>query len=379
MQKFTAIESLRGWAAWWVVLGHAMHLTGTKAMLPAGIGNYLEHGDFAVQLFMIVSGFVITHLLIGRSEPYRAYITRRLFRLMPLYLVLLAAAIATGKLYAVAYGTDFAHGADMRFDRMLSEKNHWAEHIFLHLTMLHGAVPDTLLNFASTAFLAPAWSLSLEWQFYLLAPLIVMGMRWSRATTIVVILIICSIPVMFHRADWQYKSFLPLALPFFFSGIASRMLFEKRFPYLAIAVTGIATLIYWAILGFWAYRLLLPVAFTWILFLIITAREAGAFRLRWGWLDGVCWLIAFNPLMTALGRVSYSTYLCHIPLFALIVGGGMTLTGRQDQQIVIALTLLSVALTVPLSFLLYHYVEKPGVRLGNHWVRRRPVDELAAA
>jgi peptidoglycan/LPS O-acetylase OafA/YrhL len=195
----------------------------------------------------------------------------------------------------------------------------------------------------------------------------------------VAVLIFLSVPILLHRADWQYKSFLPLALPFFFSGITSRMLFEKKFPYLAIVATGIATLGYWAVLGFWAYRLLLPVAFVWLLFLIITAREAGAFRLRWGWLDRVCWLIALNPVMTALGRVSYSTYLCHIPLFALIVGGGMTLTGRQDQQIVIALTLFSMALTVPVSFLLYHYVEKPGVRLGNRWVRRRPADELAAA
>jgi peptidoglycan/LPS O-acetylase OafA/YrhL len=38
--------------------------------------------------------------------------------------------------------------------------------------MLHGAVPDVLVRNAPSAFLIPAWSVSLEWQFYLVAPLV---------------------------------------------------------------------------------------------------------------------------------------------------------------------------------------------------------------
>lgn len=46
---------------------------------------------------------------------------------------------------------------------------HW--NIPLHLLMLHGVVPEVLVARAPGAFLAPAWSVSLEWQFYLVAPL----------------------------------------------------------------------------------------------------------------------------------------------------------------------------------------------------------------
>lgn len=38
--------------------------------------------------------------------------------------------------------------------------------------MFHGAVPEVLVKDAPGAFLEPAWSISLEWQFYLVAPLL---------------------------------------------------------------------------------------------------------------------------------------------------------------------------------------------------------------
>src|SRR5690606_30718104 len=43
----------------------------------------------------------------------------------------------------------------------------------LHSVMLHGAVPHEWLPRSSVAMLGPSWSVSLEWQFYLFAPLIV--------------------------------------------------------------------------------------------------------------------------------------------------------------------------------------------------------------
>jgi peptidoglycan/LPS O-acetylase OafA/YrhL len=42
-----------------------------------------------------------------------------------------------------------------------------------HLFMMHGAVPNDVLPHSEYAFNMPAWSISLEWQFYLVAPLFI--------------------------------------------------------------------------------------------------------------------------------------------------------------------------------------------------------------
>ncbi len=39
-------------------------------------------------------------------------------------------------------------------------------------------VPENVMPFAGTAFLGPAWSLSLEWQFYLVAPVLIGLLVW---------------------------------------------------------------------------------------------------------------------------------------------------------------------------------------------------------
>lgn len=68
MKKFDAIEGLRGWLAWAVVLSHLTYISGFK--LP-GLSQPLRMIALpAVLIFIIVSGFVITHLILEKEEPY---------------------------------------------------------------------------------------------------------------------------------------------------------------------------------------------------------------------------------------------------------------------------------------------------------------------
>ena len=81
--KFTAIEGLRGWLACTVVMAH---LVQTSDLFQSGIGQRAWHaGRWAVVMFIIISGFVITHLIIEKREPYIAYIGQRFMRLFPAY------------------------------------------------------------------------------------------------------------------------------------------------------------------------------------------------------------------------------------------------------------------------------------------------------
>lgn len=99
IKTFHSIEGLRGWLAWWVVIGHSFIIAGTPEWLPGQISNLIRRGDVAVNAFIIVSGFVVTHLLMKKDEAYIPYIIRRVFRLWPVYLACITFALTTTDAY----------------------------------------------------------------------------------------------------------------------------------------------------------------------------------------------------------------------------------------------------------------------------------------
>ncbi len=103
MQNFKSIETLRAYMAWWVVLGHAIILTGLNIYIPQRLTRVLMAGDIAVDVFIIVSGFVITNLMLAKKEAYLPYIVRRAFRIYPIYLLCLVIGILTTRFYVAAY------------------------------------------------------------------------------------------------------------------------------------------------------------------------------------------------------------------------------------------------------------------------------------
>lgn len=380
LQKFEAIEGLRGWMAWWVVLGHALHVSGAGEFLPQTVAGLLTGGEMAVQVFMIVSGFVIAHLLMTKRQTYSKYIALRYFRIAPLFLVATAAAILTRDLYEVAYiDNPWAFDSAMRADRMIEEARNWLAHSILHISMMHGVVPDSILPYSSTTFLAPGWSLSLEWQFYILAPLLVAGMMHLNKS--IFVFIVLALSLLSLQFSWRMPSFLPESMLFFSIGIASRMAISKRIGFVAVAAILASLLLHIYDLEAWEIRNLILVIIIWATFLLISVREAGIWIFNSAILDRFSKLIALNPFLIAVGRVSYSTYLVHIVLFAIIIGGGIRLTGSTDRSTVLLLTALAVVATLPASFLLYRYVERPGIRLGNHllWLADRRGPRVSAS
>jgi len=375
VQKFEAIEGLRGWMAAWVVLGHAVELTGTAPFLPALAAKLLQSSYMAVQVFMIVSGFVIAHVLLTKREPYPVYLAHRWFRLMPLLLVVLAFAMATRQAYAMAWiDNPWAEGA-ARIARMRAEDAHWPVYLGLHLLLLHGAVPESLLPYAAVSFLAPAWSLSLEWQFYVLAPAIAGGLLSFRRCGVVALLLALSIPTLAGVfGTWQSSQpFLLQNLPFFFVGIASRHAIAGRIPPPMIAgcLAALAILVFMRGLG--QVVALAPVVAIWALFLVFSAREARSRPEASSWLDRLAWVLGGNPALLALGRLSYALYLCHVPVLSVVVAAGMAATGRNDRLLIVALAIFGLAASLVVAWMLHVVVERTGIRLGRRLLSRESV------
>jgi peptidoglycan/LPS O-acetylase OafA/YrhL len=152
------IDGLRFLSIALVVLYHAPYHLSTNA--PLAYWGVAIHGDFGVQMFFAISGFILSvpfaeqYLLKSRTVSLRRYFVRRLTRLEPPYLINLATWFA---LKWLVLGRSFV----------------WLlPHLFASMTYSHNAIyrMPSEVNFY-------AWSLEVEVQFYLLAPVIAMVFR----------------------------------------------------------------------------------------------------------------------------------------------------------------------------------------------------------
>lgn len=381
MPRFTAIEGLRAWLAWAVVAWHVVQFTGL-ARADGPMTWFPAIGDSAVMVFVAISGFVIAGLVTGRAEPYPQYLVRRVFRIFPVYLVILMIAFfalpfgvwaedhAPWKADPLFYYDDVLHGhVDTLAGRPLQQA-------VLHLTLMQGVMPDSLWPNTSTAILGPAWSLSLEWQFYLVAPAfvwLVANPRFRMATVAAVGLM----GLAWHFdifGDYIAPSFLPAAAFVFLIGIASRLNFD-RIRTMAIGPEVIPLLLALGVI----YRDALWLAI-WAAMLVYLARAEG-----WRSTTGQPHPIAAamdklfaSPIAAYLGARSYSVYLVHMPMMMLVawlMTGNLALAETPARIMVGVGTVLA---TLAASDLLYRFVERPMIALGARLARRRPTVLQAA-
>jgi peptidoglycan/LPS O-acetylase OafA/YrhL len=158
-----ALDGLRGLAILLVFLYHATWVPGARTPLERAATWIPQAGFSGVDLFFVLSGFLITRILLReRASPryFRGFYGRRLLRIFPLYYALLALwLLAVPALGAERWTGDlWFPGAD--------REGIW---YWLYLSNWH----DGLAGRFGHRFLAVAWSLAIEEQFYLVWPLVV--------------------------------------------------------------------------------------------------------------------------------------------------------------------------------------------------------------
>jgi peptidoglycan/LPS O-acetylase OafA/YrhL len=344
--------------------------------------GYLPAGWVGVQLFFVLSGFLITSiLLVDKSLPFPAYVTRfywrRSLRIFPLYFAGLAivAIIWWGFASPRSFADDWLY--------------------LVTYTANFGRVrPEDL----GPAFVH-AWSLSVEEQFYLVWPFVVylLPRRIFRNTVIALLLLApLSRAVLFAGLlqagnSVEYAGRLTYVLPFtqldaFAAGAAiplfglGRLRHAGRLLLLAVGVTaamGMANALVshffrggvfiWA-LGYqmyltqglqyvWGYSLLNLVA---LLLVVCTLQRVPVLR----WLEA-------RPLVE-VGKRSYGIYVYHLPLLVLLewVAGrqGWRLHGSARASFFVGF----VALVLATAFVSYRFLEAPFLRLKDRFSARAP-------
>jgi len=344
--ELRTLTSLRGIAAWFVVL---YHIRLSVAGLAPGAVAFFAKGYLAVDFFFLLSGFVIW-LSWGdrlRKEGWRgvpAFLHKRIARVWPLHLVMLAGAVALALLLV---GTRHATPDDYPFAQLP-----------LHILLLQ--------NWGFTDHLAwndPSWSISCELGAYLLFPLLALAIDWKRVPTAAVIGAGAALLILLHAVmaeggttnlGFDIARFgLRRCVLEFASGTTIGALWWRwrntpRLPGWSAAALSVALLSLWAG-GTIPETLAIPGAFAAGLLAFALSSGRRGNPLEAGWLH-------------YLGEISYATYLSHFLLF-VVFKLALVNDAHAIPPILIALYLAMVLMA---SITLYHLVERPAQK----WVNR---------
>lgn len=353
--RVDALDGLRAIAITLVVCFH----------LPFGFGSLdtalLRGGFVGVDVFFVLSGFLITLVLLppDRPEPpsLRRFLARRVTRLVPAFAGLLIAAAAVGTLRLSATG---------------------AEDLWRQLALAAAAVinwPLALGRAAPATFVSHTWSLALEWQWYIAWSLVVwVAVRAGARRQVIMYgaLVLAAAVAVWRSVYWStgvaeerlYYGFDTRGLDAFLIGAVVALAVQlygrpatavARRAASSAAWAGLATIIGVALTQptrdvFWYRDAGLGLVALAAAALVFHAATADSGILR-GFLA--------SPPVLALGRISYSVYLWHWPIFVLT---SAERTGWSFSTAV-AVRLPATAMVATVSYLL---LERPFLRRRNH-------------
>jgi peptidoglycan/LPS O-acetylase OafA/YrhL len=155
-----ALDGVRGLAILMVMLFHFVAQTAATNRFEAGLGRVFSYGVLGVDLFFLLSGFLITGILYdARGEPgyFRSFYIRRALRIFPLYYGVLALVFFVLPLVPALRGSEIAG---------LGERQVWA---WLYAVNVYLAVQGDW----AYSYMGHFWSLAVEEHFYLVWPVLV--------------------------------------------------------------------------------------------------------------------------------------------------------------------------------------------------------------
>jgi len=360
--RILELDGLRGLAVLMVVLWHYVGaiIDPSLGAWAATLAQSLVLGRTGVDLFFVLSGFLITGIVLDRTQQARrflgAFYVRRALRILPPYLLL----VGVFWVVVAAGVSNHAFNAETPLWRHLTfTQNLWMAE---HGRWGPGAISVT-------------WSVAIEEQFYLFFPPLLLLLPRRCVPTVLLSLAAASIVYRFLSYDGPSTAFTAyvttparldalslgglLAWAWRDAGSRSWLQANKRVPY-ALAAIGavllpalaffIARDLGWHMF-YWGHTYL-SVFFVAALTTVLLARDTtlgGILRGRW---------------LRFAGGISYSVYLFH----PLVLSCAFLLAARTEQIRNVSDALIVVAalaVTVAFCWLSSRRVEGPAIRFGR--------------
>ena len=356
--------------------GHLAGLDGLRALAIGAVmifhldPDWLPGGFLGVDIFFVISGFLITTLLVRERErdgsiDLRGFWTRRARRLLPALLVVVPACI----LIARTVEADLLVGIRRQALGALTFSTNWLE-IANGSDYFHSTSPQLFMNF---------WSLAVEEQFYLAWPLVTiallaarrhLGLSWGVLGALVLSVGVGSALLMALRYDPADVTRVYYGTDTHLVGLmlGAAMAMTWAGPTRAGTITPqwhrwrrhvvvgagvlLAGLLVLADEGSaWTFRLGIPlVSLATALLLLASVDRPG--RLR---------TVLEAPPLRWIGTRSYGIYLWHWPVILVI---GQDIPAAAGTASFVWTRVWAVVVTLALADLSFRFVETPVRRLG---------------
>jgi peptidoglycan/LPS O-acetylase OafA/YrhL len=340
---FDGVQALRGLAACMVVVYHATGLWGVAAHGEGRAGLW-DNGAAGVDLFFIISGFVMAVSTLGKDDgpgAARTFMERRLVRILPLYWLITTALLVK---------------LTMTYGRMAPQ-----DHVLVtvpYVLTSYLLIPYRNSTGSIRAILLQGWTLYYEMFFYVCFAA-ALAVRGKVVRTLTVGLGLLSAVGFFYNESWP--AFFSLLNPLLLEFLSGLLL--GRAVQLGRSINKRAA----GVLGCIALA---------VLFVVPAPHTLPMQRLLWGVLSffvvqgAVCWEDSLGGRVPSwallIGDASYSIYLAHysaihlservlVKFHILIEGAG----GLGNELAVVA---LYIAVCVLLGLAIYRWVEWPMTR-----------------
>jgi peptidoglycan/LPS O-acetylase OafA/YrhL len=380
--RIIELDALRGIAILLVVIFHylVVYASPTEGTILSALRSAFTLAWAGVDLFFVLSGFLIGGILIKHRDAenyYTAFYIRRMARLLPLYLVTVGLYGATSA-WLTASGTGAGH--------WLIHGDGTALPIWSYLAYVQNFLNAQEYNWGGH-WLAATWSLAVEEQFYLIAPVLLRLVPMQRLVpilaTLIAVAIVTRTALHVSTGHWiaGYTSlitrwdalFIGILGAVALANSDTRSKLAKQSDRLAIAamflLAGVAIM---SAIGLTKSSLIMS-AFGYTYFAItslviiataLLAKTAALTR------------ILRNQTLVRLGTISYGIYLMHQAVYGLVCfalhGQRPSIDGPSD----IALAFLAFMITVLLAQVSWLYFEKPLLAIGHRMAYRQAITVL---
>ncbi|HYM93211.1 MAG TPA: acyltransferase [Chitinophagaceae bacterium] len=331
---YPALDGLRGAAILFVVLYHNFSSF-----------DYFFFGWLGVDLFFVLSGYLITDILLntaGSANYLRNFFLRRILRILPLYYLILII------FFLILPGLNFYQG---EFDFYLNHQPWFWFYLQNWLLAFHFSLKG--------GYLAHLWSLGVEEQFYIIWPFVVLWLR--KPKLLLVFMLSLLLLIVITRGIIWFQNIEGLNYTNFYKftrvdgicvgciiAILNHMdisYLKRRMPVIILTLAAINFLFYFfnepygilpylALVGYTTFAIL----FGFLVYELVYGRN----RL-------FNFIFSIRPLRF-LGKISYGFYVFHLPIYIMLFQKTRQFIHDDLNIAGLGLNLLSSSLVTLISF-----------------------------